>query len=274
MNTVNSISVSSTRHDASSKINLIRDIRTTLDIEIPEAIDTEIAIYRKLAIAKETRQHELRTAVQRMYDVDAAEFDAATDDVIDASLRGFAAQEVDTLIHDASYSRLNVRVFDEVPRWELAVVEKFNQCVADFRLNELAPNLPNFGDPKSFNVLSMSQSQGHAVDQWREASVHLHALWSLYRRLVGERGDTILGPAGVDDMSTNLLTACVLGNPGSMRVAMGAATAFASIAAGSDSVKAYGPFLPFVIAPVAGYELHLHTTRQANALRSRLQAAA
>lgn len=266
--------INTAEHDARSAMTLVRDMRETVGIEIPDSITDEIELYKGLSKSKESQTRDLQAAVSALYNVEPTEFEAARRHVIDVSLRGFAADEVDKLVVDAAAHRVRGRVFDVALSWQATVVDRFNQCVEDFRLNEVADDLPNFTDPGSFNVVSLSQAQGHAVDHWRNASVHLKELWSLFSRLVAERGDHILGPAGVEDLSTNLLLSCVLGDPGSIRVAEAAATRFASVAGGSNSVRAFGPLLPFVIPVVVGYPLRLHTMQQANLIRQRIQHVA
>jgi hypothetical protein len=101
----------------------------------------------------------------------------------------------------------------------------------------------------------------------------LHPLWSAYRKLARFHGYS-LGPVDAGDRSTNLFTACVLGDPGSFGAADAAATTLASIAFGGDSVMAYAPIAPFVLPALIGYELRLSTLAGAAAIRQRIQPAA
>lgn len=151
------------------------------------------------------------------------------------------------------------------------MVERFNEVVDHFELNEVARDLPNFGDPKSVNILSLGRQQGHAVDRWGTATAdHLRPLWSAYQRLAAFHGH-LLGPLDDSDRSTNLTTSCVLGDPGSFGAADAAATRLAAISFGGDSVKAYAPIAPFVVPALVGYRLHLSTLDDAAAIRLRVQ---
>ena len=152
-----------------------------------------------------------------------------------------------------------------------AMVERFNEVVDHFELNEVARDLPNFGDLKSVNILSLGRQQGHAVDRWRTATAdHLRPLWSAYQKLAAFHGH-LLGPLDDSDRSTNLTTSCVLGDPGSFGAADAAATRLAAISFGGDSVKAYAPIAPFVVPAMVGYQLHLSTLDDAAAIRRRVQ---
>ena len=76
----------------------------------------------------------------------------------------------DNVLIEVASRRLSNQVFDASRGWEAAVVEQFNEVAEQFELNEVAGDLPNFGDPKSFNVLSLGRQQGDAVDRWGTAS--------------------------------------------------------------------------------------------------------
>lgn len=263
--------VNTPTHDVTSAISLVRELRQIAGLETSAAIAAEIKIYRDLQRAKEQRQTDLQVAAQKLYDVPADVFDAARNELIDVSLRSLAERETDDLCIEAASHRLRSKVYDEARGWQAVVTQRFNDCVADHQLNELGQHLPNFSDPGSFNVTSLSQASGQAIEQWRNACVHLHPLWDLYRRLVAVRGDTIIGPAGVDDTATNILTSVILGEPHSWGQVQTAASWLVKVAQRDDSARAFGSFLPFAVPVLAGYRLHLHTTDEATAMRNRLQ---
>jgi hypothetical protein len=112
-------------------------------------------------------------------------------------------QGADNVLIDVAAGRLSDQVFDASRDWEAKVVEQFNEAVDHFELNEVAPDLPNFGNLGSFNILSLGRQQGHAVDRWRSAAAEqLHPLWSAYRKLARFHGYS-LGPVDAGDRSTN-----------------------------------------------------------------------
>jgi len=204
------------------------------------------------------------------------EFDAAATEVVDASLRLFAVSSgADALIAEAVARRLQGRVYDAVSGWECEIVERFNQVVEDYRLNEVAADLPRFGDPGSYNILSLGAAQGHAVDQWRTAAqTQLHPLWAGFTRLAKFNGRDIGPTNGADSVADGLFTGCCLGDPGTFGGAEAAGTQLAKIADGVDSVRATAPLGPFLVPHLAGYSLRLHTINGAAAIRSRIQPAA
>jgi hypothetical protein len=266
--------LSGPKHIAHSLTNLISDIRK-LGVEIPKPITAEVEIYRGLLKSREQTEQEYQNARSRLHNVSADEFASATDDVVSASTRRDAInQGLDEVLLSAAVHRLEVQVFNVILDWERVVVDSYNDCVSDFRLNEVAADLPDFSDPKNVRVFNLTAQQGNAVDQWRTATVHLSGLWGLYQRVTAQRGDTLLGPASANDLSTNILTACVLGDPGSFGRASSAAIQFASIAGGSDSVGSYGPLLPHLVPNLCGYDLHLNTLDEAAQIRRQIHHAA
>lgn len=156
--------------------------------------------------------------------------------------------------------------------FESAVVDQFNAIVEDFQLAEHASNLPDMAQ-KGFNVMSISGAAGSAIEAWRTALPELRPRWDLYRQLANLEGQ-LIGPAGADDLSTNLYTAAVLGTPGSWNQALGAAQRMAEIAAGADSAKPWFPLSPFIIPALQGYLLHLSTSDDAARIRRAIQPAA
>ena len=267
------LTATSYEHEAKTAISLVSDMRQ-IGVETPAPIAAEIEIYRDLERARAVRERERGDAVAKLYDVDPGSFGAAREELVEVSLRASVAGETDAICRKAAVGRLQAQVFDVARSWQETVAEIFNQAVADFELNEVAGDLPNFADPMSFNVTTLDRSSGHAIEQWRNAVVHLDPLWLMYCRLAKVRGDTILGPVGADDLSTNLYTACVLGRPQSWRAAQTAASWFVRIANNDDVVRSFGDFMPFVVPSLAGYALRLNTPGEAHAIRNQLQNAA
>jgi hypothetical protein len=251
---------------AASLVSTIRQ----LNIEVPEAVTAALNSYRGSMKVREHAQREYDSAFSDLQFVELDKMDGARQRVVDAWVRLSATTEVETAFTNAAGRRLNHQVFDITPEWESAVVERFNETVDYYELNRVSGDLPNFNDPRSFNVLSLTKQQGHAADRWREAADHLHPLWSAYRRLAGMR-DHEIGPVSANDRSINLFTACVLGDPGSFGRADAAATRFASIEFGSTSAGAYAAINPFVVPALVGYNLKLHTLQTAATVRSRVQ---
>lgn len=256
-----------------SSLALVSTIRA-LDIEIPEAVTAEVKLYSDLKDARGLAQRDYDAAVSTLRSVEVDKFDAAKTDVVNASVQLFAiTQGVDNILVKTVADRLANRVYDAAPGWESAVVERFNETVAHYELNDVAADLPDFSDPGSFNVLSLGERQGHAIARWRTAADYLNPLWSAYRKLAVSNGHE-LGPVDAGDRATNLFTACVIGDPGSLGTADAAATKLASIAVGGKSVKAYAAITPFVVPALVGYDLHLHTIGGAAVIRQQIQPAA
>ena len=263
----------SVNHAGASSSSLVADVRR-LGIEIPEEINAETQRYR-LALKVQDR-------AQEEYDAALFSFQAAQEDdtldaeraLVDAAARLRLIRDgLDMTIINVAGTRLDHRVYDAILTWEPEVVRGFNEIVEHYELNRVAPNLPDFGDPGTFSVLSLSTQQGDAVERWRAAADALRPLWTVYVKLATIRGYEI-GPLSVDHMSSNLFTACVLGDPGSYRGAAAAAERFASVAGGSTAARAYAPIMPFVAPALGGYDLRLSTIRGAEAIRRRIQPAA
>jgi hypothetical protein len=252
-------------------IRLVTDVRSTLGVETADSVKTETEFYKQAAAVQETAERDLHIAVRDLYDVGADKFDAARTRVIEATARLSSCREAESQVTQAAGFRLRRAIFDEVPVWEAAVVERFNEVVDHQDLNTAGRELPNFADPGRFHAAAMSQAHGRALDLWRSAVVHLEPLWGLYKRLVTERGDQLLGPAGADDFATNAITACALGTPESFGQVESAAVIFASVSRGSSSAKAYGPLMPFAIPSIVGYNWRLSTITEAANIKNQLQ---
>lgn len=259
--------------EGNSLISIVNGV-AGLGIDVPDRVHAEARLYQSLRPAQKTAETAHADALSRLRNVPIEEFDAARDDLIATSLSLFAiASGVDQQVLDVSARRLQAVVYDSVDGWETAVVERFNDVVDRYKLNEAAGHLPNFADPKSFNVLSLTETQGRAVSAWVAATAELGPLWRVYINLARFNGHTI-GPASADDLSANLFTACVLGNPGTFGRADHAATIMASASFRSDATSKYGQLIPFVIPALSGYDLQLSTPDEASVIRRRIQPAA
>jgi hypothetical protein len=246
-----------------------------LDIDIPLEVEQEVMLHKDLQRTQKQAQEALDAAKSALRTVAADKFDAAATEVVDASLRLFAVSSgADALIAEAVARRLQGRVYDAVSGWEAEIVDRFNEVVEDYRLNEVAADLPRFGDTGSYNVLSLGAAQGQAVEQWRTAASALHPLWSGFTRLAKLNGRDIGPTNGADSVADGLFTGCCLGDPVTFGGAESAATLLAKIAEGVDSVRATAPLQPFLVPHLAGYDLRLHTVSQATVIRTRIQLAA
>lgn len=253
-----------------SKLGLISGIRS-LGFVVPQTVDDEIEVYRSLSKSQEKAKGDYDAAIHKLRTVDVGKFADARDEVISTSFELFSITNgVDKVLVDTAESRLENAIYDAVSDWESAVVQRFNEVVDDSEISHLAGDLPNFSDPKSFGVLSMTKSQGQAVDKWRSAIEDLHPLWSAYGKIAAFNGYEI-GPKDARYLSTNLFTACVLGDPGTFSAADSVATKLASVGAGSNAASLYGPLVPFVFPALTGYKLRLSTLADATAIRTRIQ---
>lgn len=251
--------------------NVIRGARD-LSIKIPAEVDAELKVYRSTQEHDRTAQQEQTEAISRLYHVPASEFDAALVDAADATSRLTAKRELSATLVAAATHRLRRVVSIASAHFEAAVVDQFNAIVEDFQLVEHASNLPDMAQT-GFNVMSISGAAGSAIEAWRSALPELSPRWHLYRKLAELEGQ-LIGPAGVDDLSTNLYTAAVLGTPGSWSQASAAAERMAAIAAGADSQKAWAPLMPFALPALHGYQLRLSTSDEAARIRRQIQPAA
>lgn len=242
-----------------------------LGIDVPDQVHAEARLYQSLRPAQKSAETAHADALSRLRLAPLEEFDAAREDVITASLSLFAiASGVDRQVLEVSTRRLQAVVYDSIGDWETAVVDRFNGVVDRDELNSAAGYLPNLADPGSYNVLSLTEAQGRAVSAWVAATNELRPLWRVYTNLARFNGHTI-GPAGADDLSANLFTACILGNPGTYGRADNAATIMASASFRSDATSRYGQLIPFVIPALSGYDLRLSTPDQASARRRQIQ---
>ena len=64
------------------------------------------------------------------------------------------------------------------------------------------------------------------------------------------------------ELSVNLFTVAVLGNPGTWSRAQAAADRLAAFAAGTDWVKPWQPLSPFIVTALHGYPLEFATLRR------------
>jgi len=258
-----------TQGEITSLTNLVRGIRG-VGIDIPSDVEAELEIRKNSAGDGRLSQQAHAEAVSRLYSVPAKDFNDALDAAADATARLRAEQELAAVIEAASVHRLRRAVAFASPDWTSAVVVLLNEVVEDYRLNDHAEHLPNLGE-RGFNPLSMSGASGAALEAWRNAGLRLRELWSLYTRIAHFEGHEI-GPSR--ELSVNLSTAAILGNPGTWNRAVTAADKLAVFEAGGDSVKLWQPLSPFIVAPLSGFALEFSTLDDAARIRRAIQPAA
>ncbi|MDQ2626960.1 MAG: hypothetical protein M3Y90_08155 [Actinomycetota bacterium] len=259
--------------EENSALGLVRKVRD-LGIAVPEAVNAEAKLYQDTRQEESRAGEALRDASAKLATVSLDEFDAAKQELVSASNRLFAVHNGlgDALLNVAG-ERLLKAVYSATADWEAEAVARFNSIVDEFGLNEVAGDLPNLADVHNSGVLSLGRAQGEAVERWRNAADRLHPLWSAYTTIARLEGHDI-GRVTADSRSSGLVLACRLGHPGTLGVADAAATTFVSVSEGTDSAKRWGPLMPFVVPVLRGYELHLHTSDEAAAIRLEIQPGA
>ncbi|MGL6235696.1 MAG: hypothetical protein ACRC20_10155 [Segniliparus sp.] len=242
-----------------------------LGIEIPKQVESEIGIYKDLLRSRSGAEREYDDAVGALRTVDPSKFQDAKAEVVAKSFQWFALnQGVDKVLIDAAATRLHNAVYDAVGGWEREIVSRFNSVVEGHALNETAPDLPALSDPRGFNAWNLTEQQARAVQAWREAATLLDPLWSAYRRIADYHGYQI-GPAKSDDLSTNLFSACALGDPGAFSTAYEASIELARIGENVDTARPYAAITPYVVTAIARYPLRLHTIADAAKIRASIQ---
>lgn len=258
------------RSDENSTLQLIQSVRQ-LGIEIPKPVEDERALYRETKQEAAAASAALQSASAGLGTVSVADFAAAKDELITASGRAFA---IDNGLGDALLNVVGQRLiratYGALADWESEAVKLFNAIVSEYRLNEVAGDLPDLADQNNSTVLRLGRAQGEAVQQWRDAAEKLYPVWDVYSRIAQIEGHEMTGVTA-DSRSTGLMLACRLGNPGRFSVADGVATTFVSIGVGADSVRPWGPLMPFVVPAIHRYELHLSTSDRAAAIRASIQ---
>ena len=184
-----------------------------------------------------------------------------------------AAQFANAAVHSAAEDGLLHAINASMSAYDAQLMEMFGDVVAEHRLNDVAGYLPNFDtDGMTLSMLELSGSQADAILAWRGASERLHGIWQAYTRLATFRGFS-LGPVS-DSLWSNRLTACALGAVTAAQ-SMTAAQVFAAWDAGVEQTRQIRPLLPFIAAPIAGFELQLVPVDVADArLRAFGQVAA
>jgi hypothetical protein len=254
--------------ELTSLTNIIRDARA-LSIKIPAEVYAELRVYRSIEANNRDAQREQDEAISGLYQVPASDFDAALDDAAGTVSRLTVKRELSPTLVAVAAHRLGRVVSIASAGFEAAVVDQFNKIAEDFQLAEHASNLPDLAQT-GFNVMSVSGAAGSAIEAWRAALPDLGQRWHLYRNLAELEGQ-LLGPAGADDLATNLYTAAVLGTPGSWNQALAAAECMAAMSAGADSERPWAPLGLFALPSRYGYELSLSTSGEATRIRRAIQ---
>lgn len=244
-----------------------------LGLVIPKAVEAEVETYRNLSRQEDVARHQLEAAKFRLTNAQPEDIEVATEQVLEKAARLAAlATGADRVLVDVATTRLFNQVFDAVPVWEEDLVSRFNEVVDHYELNAVAGDLPDFSNPGSFNVLTLGTAQGRAIERWREAAIVLQPMWTAFHSLADFR-DHLLGPIAAD-LSTNLLTACVLGDPGTGRKLQRAADVLSRLGAGGNQMRAWAPLSPFIAPALAGYELRLRSMSGAAIIRAHLNVTA
>ncbi|KKB97829.1 hypothetical protein [Mycolicibacter arupensis] len=252
-------------------VQLVRKVRA-LGIEVPKQVAAEAKLYQEVRREDDIANRAMQTAASRLTTVPLAEFDSAKTEFITTAATAYVTTNgASAALADAVGRRLTSAVDRVIHQWENSVVELFNATVAEFDLNGVAGDLPDLSDKFNNGVFDLGRAQGEAVQRWRDAAERLHPLWQIVKALVVWNGEDDPEDVTADAPSTGLLTACRFGNPGSMSTAGTVATMLVGANLGTDAAKRWGPLMPFVLAPLNGYELHLNTSSQAAATRASIQ---
>ncbi|WP_078315218.1 hypothetical protein [Mycobacterium sp. D16Q16] len=246
---------------------LVRDLRSH-GITISDSVEDELKLYKSVLESSRDSESTFQHAQSELGRCSASKWDSSLKAFNKAAFEMFTTKTNEQNLIKIAAQRLYFAVSDATDDWESEIVDHYNAVVDEHRLNEVAQDLPDFTGQTS--VLTLTETQGKAVDLWRNASVALSSWWGLYSRLATLQGHEV-GPMGVDGQGTNLFTACVFGDPGSFGMASQAARIMASSAGGSTTARAYGPLIPHVIPALCGYELQLSTLDDAAAIRRAIQ---
>lgn len=258
-----------THGEITSLRNLISAVRE-LGIGIPGDVQAELEIRKRVEGDGQVSQRAHTESIARLYSAPAEDFDKALSAAADAAARLRAEQELTSVIEAASVHRLSRAVLSATPDWMSEATRFLNQVVSDYQLNEHAEHLPDLADP-GFSALSISGAAGSALEAWRTAGPLLGQGWELYRRIATFEGHTI-GPDS--ELSVNLFTTAVLGNPGSWGRAQAAAHTLAEFSYNVDPVKPWRTLAPHITCALHGFELNFSTLADAERIRRNFQAAA
>jgi hypothetical protein len=166
-----------------------------------------------------------------------------------------AAQLANATVQSAAEESLLGAINARLGEYADQLVEMFSAIVAEHRLNDVSGYLPDFTvDGMHLDILSLSGTQAEAVLAWKQASEQLHGVWAGYVRLARFVGFE-LGPVG-DSLWANRLTAVCLGAVTSGQ-SMTAGQVFVAADANVEQTRQIRALLPFIAAPIAGFELTL-----------------
>jgi hypothetical protein len=193
----------------------------------------------------------------------STDFRKRSDALVKATANLQAAQASNPTVQTAAESNLLDAINASVGNYDGQLVSMFGSIVDEHRLNLLARSLPDFTvDGMKLDILSLNSTQAAAVLAWKAASERLQPIWAAYVRLSTFQGYT-LGPVGMDSLWTNRLTAVCLGANTSAE-SMLAAQVFVAADANVEQSREIRPLLPFVASAIAGFDLQLRPTVEAN----------
>ncbi|OMC07548.1 hypothetical protein A5735_02630 [Mycolicibacter heraklionensis] len=255
-------------------VQLVRKVRA-LGIEVPKQVAAEAKLYQEVRREDDIANRAMQTAASRLTTVPLAEFDSAKTEFITTAATAYVTTNgASAALADAVGRRLTSAVDQVTHQWEKAAVELFNEVVAKFDLNGVAGDLPDLSDRFNNSVLSFGQAEGAAVQAWKDAADRLHPIWDVYNAIAVWDGYDAPGYATSDAPSNGYLTACRLGSPGSFHTAECVAAQLVGATTGTDASRLWGPLMPFILAPLNGYELRLNTSGMAIAIRASIQPVA
>jgi hypothetical protein len=215
----------------------------------------------------ETRYSQAQAA---LFSAAPAKFTEAAEKLVKAGAELLAAQQVAPTVAAAAENAVIAVLGQHSDNYQAQLVKLFDSVVAEHRLNDLGRALPKLtADGLKLDVLQMNAEQAGAVLAWRAASDKLRSIWAGHVSLAKFNG-VELGPVGIDSLHTNMLTAVSLGAV-TARQAQAAAQVFVSADVGSDQARAIAPLLPFVVAPMFGFDLRLRSPADAAGIQREFQ---
>lgn len=256
-----------------SNLRLLGRIRS-VGIDVPPEVNAESKLYQDVRLKQTHLQRARSLAASNLLAVSTDEFDAAQAAFSEAVAKERTFTAIQGELLRMSEQRLSGAISRYAYTWEREVVNRFNQVVDEFDLNQAARNLPNLADTQNTTIMRIDREQGEAVQTWRNAVWRLHPLWEAYTHLAVWRGLEAPSVVTAETRSVGILTACRLGDPGSFETADGVTTSLVEAHARTQGVAGWDSLLPFIIPAIHGYPLHLNTNSDATRIRNRIQFGA
>jgi hypothetical protein len=198
-----------------------------------------------------------------------ADFKKRSAALVKATAELQAAQAANAVVQETAESNLMDAINAKVYSYDEQLMEMFNGVVEEHRINAMAHALPDFtADGMVLNMLGLNATQAAAVLAWKAAAEKLQPIWAGYVRLAAYHGYE-LGPVGMDSLWVNRLTAVCLGANTSAET-MAAAQVFVAADSNVEQSRQIRPLLPFVASAIAGFDLRLRPTSEADHLLHQL----